>query len=75
MARRSAFTWSACRRMPGTESWRGPLATAQRGRKSPYMCCFNIPYLRDELRDAVKRVRRKPRIIKGFFQGQHFKSL
>lgn len=33
------------------------------------MCCFNIPHLRDELRDAVKRVRRKPRIIKGFFQG------
>jgi transposase len=33
------------------------------------LCCFNIPHLRDELRDAVKRVRRKPRIIKGFFQG------
>jgi transposase len=31
--------------------------------------CFNILHLRDELRDAVKRVRRKPRIIRGFFQG------
>jgi transposase len=33
------------------------------------VCCFNILHLRDELRDAVKRVRRKPRIIRGFFQG------
>jgi transposase len=33
------------------------------------VCCFTIPHLRNELRDAVKRVRRKPRIIKGFFQG------
>jgi hypothetical protein len=33
------------------------------------VCGFDIPHLRDELRGAVKRVRRKPRIIKGFFQG------
>jgi transposase len=33
------------------------------------LCCFSLPHLRRELRDAVKRVRRKPRIIKGFFQG------
>jgi transposase len=33
------------------------------------LCCFNIPHLRGELRHAVKRVRRKPRLIKGFFQG------
>jgi transposase len=33
------------------------------------VCCFNIPHLRHELRDAVKRVRRKPRLIKGFFRG------
>jgi transposase len=33
------------------------------------VCGFNIPHRRNELRDAVKRVRRKPRIIKGFFQG------
>ena len=34
-----------------------------------HVCGFNIPHLRNERRDAVKRVRRKPRIIKGFFQG------
>jgi transposase len=33
------------------------------------LCCFDLPHLRHELRDAVKRVRRKPRIIKGFFRG------
>jgi transposase len=31
------------------------------------VCGVNLPYLRKELRDAVKRVRRKPRIIKGCF--------
>ncbi len=33
------------------------------------VCCFNIPHLRHELRDAVKRVRRKPRILQGCFEG------
>jgi transposase len=33
------------------------------------VCCVDIPHLRGELRDAVKRVRRKPRILKGCFQG------
>jgi transposase len=33
------------------------------------LCCFNLPHLQAELRAAVKRVRRKPRIIKSFFQG------
>jgi transposase len=33
------------------------------------LCCFNIPHLRGELRDAVKRVRRKPHLIKSFFRG------
>ena len=33
------------------------------------VCCFNLPHLRHELRDAVKRVRRKPRILQGFFRG------
>jgi transposase len=33
------------------------------------VCCFDIPHLRGELRDAVKRVRRKPRILTGCFQG------
>ena len=34
-----------------------------------HVCCFNIPQLTHELRDAVKRVRRKPRLIKSFFRG------
>jgi transposase len=33
------------------------------------VCCFTIPHLRRELRDAVKRVRRKPRVLHGCFQG------
>jgi transposase len=33
------------------------------------LCCFDLPHLRSELRDAVKRVRRKPRILQGCFQG------
>jgi transposase len=34
-----------------------------------HVCCFNLPHLRKELHAAVKRVRRKPRIIKGCFEG------
>jgi transposase len=33
------------------------------------VCCFNMPHLRYELRDAVKRVRRRPRLITSFFRG------
>jgi transposase len=33
------------------------------------VCCFDIPHLCHELRDAVKRVRRRPRLIHSFFQG------
>jgi transposase len=33
------------------------------------LCGFNIPHLRVELRDAVKRVRRKPRLIQRVFRG------
>jgi transposase len=33
------------------------------------VCCGNILHLRGELRDAVKRVRRKPLILTGCFQG------
>jgi transposase len=33
------------------------------------VCCFTIPHLRGELRNAVKRVRRKPRLIQSFFRG------
>ena len=32
------------------------------------VCCFTIPRLRDELRDVVKRVRRKPHLIQSFFR-------
>jgi hypothetical protein len=31
------------------------------------VCGFDIRHLRNELRDAAKRVRRKPRIIEGCF--------
>jgi transposase len=34
-----------------------------------HVCCLDIPHLRGELRETVKRVRRKPRILKGCFQG------
>jgi transposase len=33
------------------------------------VCCFDLPHLRHELRDAVKRVRRKSRVRHGFFRG------
>ena len=33
------------------------------------VCCVDLPHLHQALRDAVKRVRRKPRIIQGCFQG------
>lgn len=32
-------------------------------------CCFNLRHLREELRAAVNRVRRMPRILKGCFAG------
>jgi transposase len=34
-----------------------------------HVCCFTVPHLRRELRDAVKRVRRKPHLIQSFFHG------
>jgi transposase len=34
-----------------------------------HVCCCNIPQLKHVLRDAVKRVRRKARLIKCFFRG------
>jgi transposase len=33
------------------------------------VCCVNLPHLRQERRDAVKRGRRKPRVLQGFFHG------
>ena len=40
-----------------------------KGVELPNLCCFNIPHLRRELRDAVKRVRRRPRLITSFLRG------
>jgi transposase len=40
-----------------------------KGVERRHVCCFTIPYRRRERRDAVKRVRRKPRLIHGFFRG------
>jgi len=34
-----------------------------------HRCCCNLPHLRHELRDAVRRVRRKRRMLKGCFAG------
>jgi transposase len=33
------------------------------------VCCFNIPHLTQEVRDAVRRVRRRPRLVTSFFRG------
>ncbi len=33
------------------------------------LCCLHLPHLRRELRDAVTRVRRKPRLITSVFRG------
>jgi transposase len=49
---------------PGEGLWQ-PL----KGVELRNVCCVDIPHLRGELRDAVKRVRRKPRILMGCFQG------
>jgi transposase len=49
---------------PGEALWQ-----QLKGVELPNVCCFTLPHLRHELRDAVKRVRRKPRLIKSFFRG------
>jgi transposase len=49
---------------PG-EGLRQPLKGVERR----HVCCFNIPHLRRELRDAVKRVRRRPYLINSFVRG------
>jgi transposase len=33
------------------------------------VCCSHLPQLRRELRDAVTRVRRTPRLLQGCFKG------
>jgi transposase len=49
---------------PGEELW-----SHLKGVELRNVCCFSIPHLRHELRDAVKRVRRNPRMIQGFYRG------
>ena len=39
------------------------------------LCCFNIPHLRHELRDAVRRVRQDHACFTAVSEGQNFKSL
>jgi transposase len=40
-----------------------------KGVEGRQVCCFTLPPLRGERRDAVKRVRHKPRILHGFLRG------
>ena len=49
---------------PGEGLWQ-----QRKGVELHHVCGLNIPHLRHELRDAGKRVRRKPRILQGFFRG------
>ena len=49
---------------PGEGLWQ-PL----KGVELRHVCCFQLPQLRRELREAVKRVRRQPSLIHGFFRG------
>ena len=49
---------------PGEGLWQ-PLKGVERR----HVCCFHLPQLRRELREAVKRVRRQPSLIHGFFRG------
>lgn len=49
---------------PGEGLWQ-----QRKGVELRHVCCVNLPHLRRELRDAVTRVRRKPRVIQSFFRG------
>jgi transposase len=49
---------------PGEELWQ-----QLKGVELRHICCFNISHLRHELRDAVTRVHRRPRLIASFFRG------
>jgi transposase len=49
---------------PGEGLW-----AQRKGVELRHVCGVDLPHLRGELRDAVKRVRRKPRMLKGCFQG------
>ena len=49
---------------PGEGLWQQLTGVERR-----HLCCVNLPHLRRELRNAVKRVRRKARMLKGCFKG------
>jgi transposase len=49
---------------PGEGLW-----AQRKGVERRHVCGFSLAHLRQELRDAVKRVRRKPRLITGCFEG------
>jgi transposase len=49
---------------PGEGLWQ-----PRKGGERRHLWCVEISHLRGELRDAVKRVRRKPRMLQGCFQG------
>ena len=49
---------------PGEGLWQQLTGVAWRN-----VCCVNLPPLRHALRDAVRRVRRKPRLMHGCFTG------
>jgi len=49
---------------PGEGLWQ-----QRKGVERRHVCGVDIPHLRGALRDAVKRVRRKPRILQGCFLG------
>ena len=49
---------------PGEGLWQ-----QRKGVELRHVCCVNLPHRRQERRDAVRRVRRKPRIIHGCFKG------
>ena len=51
-------------RNPGEGLWH-----QLKGVERRHVCCFNSPRLTREVRDAVKRVRRRPRLITSFFRG------
>jgi hypothetical protein len=41
----------------------------RKGVELRHVCCFNLPHLGHARREAVRRVRRKPRISQGCFKG------
>jgi transposase len=49
---------------PGEGLW-----AQRKGVELRHVCGFTLPHLRHELRAAVKRVRRKPRVLQGCFHG------